>query len=356
MRTGIYLDRKCSSNYRMQWTTFLFILCIVCSISEVGARENYYDVLGVHKNATTSEIKKAYRKLALALHPDKIPLNTSQDDIDTAKARFLLIQHANEVLSDPTDRMQYDLTLLGSVSEPVVGIPRYNQFPFSIEARSRIISVKFSVKFSKPPVNTIFVIEEIDLSQVYESVVHTKSYYRQIPCPACGGHGGENISSCRKCTYCGGLGHGKHLHNDTSQSYIHVMSGTCTRCNGKGCIPEGKCKVCEGHGKILQESAVAYELPAGFPDGFTVTYVGSGHEMDDGRKGDLTVTYRYRIPEGWRILPGSQDLIYRVEVAVTDMVEGFRRNISCPNGKAYEVDTESPTLISSYLCVKATIC
>jgi molecular chaperone DnaJ len=278
-----------------------------------------------------------YRKLALEFHPDKIALNASDEEIEMSKLKFLAVQLAHEVLSDSIKRMQYDLTLLGSNSKPDVIIPHYSKFPFSLDLRSRMFSLHFSIIFSQQDVSTIFIIEEIDLKDIYNIVAKNKSFYRQIPCPICGGTGGDNITSCRTCTLCGGDGQAGHLHSDMKHSYIHVMNGTCSKCAGLGCIPSGKCLHCEGQGMILQEGAVAYQLPMGFPDGYTLVFANEGHRMRDGRSGNLSITYRHRAPDGWRLVPDSSDLVYEMEISVQELVEGFQRDILCPNGQIFQV-------------------
>lgn len=294
-----------------------------------------------------------HRKLALLFHPDKIALNTREHEVERSKLIFLAIQEAHEVLSDSMQRMHYDLTLLGSKSMPDIIVPHYCKFPFSLDLRSRMFSLHFSTAFSHQDISTIHIIEEIDLKDIYSIVEKSKSFFRQMPCPVCGGTGGDNQTSCRTCTLCGGNGQARHLHRDKTHSYIHVMNGTCSKCGGLGCIPSGKCQHCGGKSVILEEGTVAYQLPIGFPDGYTILFPHRGHGTRDGRSGNLSVTFRHRFPEGWKLAPGtSSDLVYEMEISVQELVEGFHRDILCPNGQIFRVCVVGENMIDvTDLCI-----
>lgn len=278
-----------------------------------------------------------YRKLALEYHPDKISINSTDEEIASLKYLFFAVQDAHEILTDSVRRMKYDLTLLGYTSETHTVPPRYSEFPFSLDLRSNLFSMHFRTSLSRQVVKTIVIIEEIDLSKIFNIVTNSKSFYRQIPCPACNGTGGDNLISCRPCTLCGGNGHAGHTFSDATNSFIHVMKGTCSNCGGLGCIPSGKCHKCGGSGMILEEGVVSYELPIGFPDGFTLVFLNEGHRMTDGRIGNVSISYRYRVPEGWKLVPGTLNLVFTMEISVQQIVEGFQRDILCPNGRLFQV-------------------
>mmetsp|Transcript_3737 Transcript_3737/g.5792 ORF Transcript_3737/g.5792 Transcript_3737/m.5792 type:complete len:425 (-) Transcript_3737:209-1483(-) len=313
-----------------------YILVLGCC---VYVQPNHYNVLGVPKNSTETEIKKAYRKLSLVYHPDKIPADASDEYIEEAKSVYLRIQLAHEILSDHDRRLQYDLSLAGQSydsSDDSVSA-KYKRHPFSLFARSKYVSVKFSMKHKPPEVEEISIVVFIDIDKVYTGVSGNHTYYVQTVCSACGGNGGDH-GECRKCSHCDGTGHSNHLFSDGSKDFIHVSQSTCGNCNGKGCVPRGKCAVCNGRGTVLSESMVFYTLPPGFPNKHTLQYMGKGHQKADGRSGNLKLTFEYSLPPGWSAVPDTLDLQYDLKVPLYDMLNGFTYSLECPNGMKYEID------------------
>ena len=316
----------------------LLVLSIVSFAGVNDASKDYYSILGVCKDSQDAEIRRAYRKLALEFHPDKVrPQAESEQEIEEKKKRFLDIQEAYDVIGSSEKRLRYNLEQSGQVYEPVdEKVERFKKNPFSLFARTNQISFAFSIKYSKPKLKPIQITLYMDLRSVFEGASGSHKYFRNHICDSCGGNGGVN-GTCRKCSLCDGLGHCNHIFHDHSFTYIHTAGTTCGRCLGKGCIPDGRCPKCSGTGIVTQEAVLFFVLQPGFPNGLLVVYQEFGHMAADGRKGDVEVTFVHQYPVGWRRLESSLDLLYTMPVQLENLANTWSTSLNCVNGKTFEV-------------------
>jgi DnaJ-class molecular chaperone len=315
------------------------LLALLLFLLAARASKNYYAILGVCEDDSDAVIRRAYRKLALELHPDKLKLAEGQTtkDIEAKKQQFLDIQEAYDIIGSSDKRMRYNLERTGQNYEPKSdALDRYKMNPFSIFARTNQISFAFSVKFTKPEVRPIQITLSLDISAVFQGHRGTHKYFRNMICDSCKGNGGLN-GTCRKCSLCGGSGHCNHIFHDHAYSYIHTMEATCGQCLGKGCIPERKCPICSGTGMVVQESVLRYELYPGFANGFEVKFEGYGHMTTDGRIGDVELIFLYQFPAGWSQYENSLDLRYSMPVQLENLANGWSTSLRCVNGKVFEV-------------------
>jgi curved DNA-binding protein CbpA len=141
--------------------------------------------LGLKKSATESDIKKAYRSLALDLHPDKIPKNATEEERLIAKEKFLQIQEAYEVLSDFEKRMQHDLGQDGVNYDITKEVEhdRYYINPFATFIRTSRIAMMFQAEFHRPDPPSLFLPIYIDGSYVFTGYKGNYTYYRRVLCP-----------------------------------------------------------------------------------------------------------------------------------------------------------------------------
>jgi DnaJ-class molecular chaperone len=195
------------------------ILALFLFFSTLGIirSKDYYSILGVSEAASDIDIRRAYRRLALEYHPDKIHLAeiSSEEEKELIKQHFLDIQEAYDVIGDPDKRLAYDLKKngqnFGFTDE--FDIERYKLFPFSIFVRTKQISLAFSIKVARPEPTPIKITLQIEARYVFTGLSNSYKYLRRKICNECQGNGGLN-GTCRKCSLCDGSGHTNHLFHD----------------------------------------------------------------------------------------------------------------------------------------------
>lgn len=198
--------------------------------------KDFYNVLGVKKNASADEIKRAYRELALRFHPDR---NKSAD----AESHFKEINEAYAVLSDPQKRQQYDM--MGSVqfNQTFTADDIFRGFDFSQIFRDLGINIDFGFPGFGSGMGA-------DPNQLFDNLFGRGGMRMRFAqqCMACNGSGAEKGSRYTTCEKCNGKGMMTTLINSPG---VHIQfSGTCDMCRGLGKIPEKKCKACGGKGYV----------------------------------------------------------------------------------------------------------
>lgn len=205
--------------------------------------QNYYEVLGVEKNATQDEIKKAYRKLAMQHHPDR----TNGDD-----TKFKEIKQAYEILSDESKRANYDQ--FGS-AEPNHFGGGFNGFggfnPHDI----------FSNFFRQDQPTHQQIIVSVTLEESVQGCTKPINYVKTSNCDSCNGTGASSPDKIAKCGTCNGKG---HIQNGP-------FATQCPKCNGKGKVVIDSCKTCNGTGQKKQHVSSNVKIPAGLPHGTTLS-------------------------------------------------------------------------------------
>ena len=259
-------------------------------------KRDYYEVLGVPKDATEADIKKAYRKLAAKYHPD---VNHEPDAVE----RFKEINEANEVLSDPEKRSRYDQFGFAGVDpnfNPAAGNPfggaGFGDF-------SDIFSSVFggfggfggSSSHRNGPVagndlkyNLTITFEEAAFGARKEILIP-----REETCKTCGGTGAKPGTQPVKCTTCGGSGQVRVQQNTPFGSFATVR--TCDACGGTGKIIQEPCADCRGRGRVNKSNRIVVNIPAGIDNGQTLTLRGEGEAgFRGGPNGDLYVVITVR--------------------------------------------------------------
>ena len=259
-------------------------------------KRDYYEVLGVPKDATEADIKKAYRKLAAKYHPD---VNHEPDAVE----RFKEINEANEVLSDPEKRSRYDQFGFAGVDpnfNPAAGNPfggaGFGDFgdlgdlfgSFFGGGRSAQRSANSPVRGEDVGARVEVTFEEAAFGTEKEVVSS-----RIENCDQCGGSGAAPGTSAETCTRCKGTGSVR-----TQQSFMGMtMQSTapCPDCRGTGKVIRTPCSRCKGKGKIRRNHKVTVKFPAGIDDGQTLRVRGEGSAgFNGGPSGDLMVTVTVR--------------------------------------------------------------
>ncbi len=252
----------------------------------VKNKRDYYEVLGVSKDASQSDIKRAYRKLAHRYHPDK-------DGGDEAK--FKEINEAYEVLSDSKKRQTYDQFGHAGFQQQAGYGPYgfdftrgFEEFDFSDifggGGMGDIFDMFFKGARARPKGPARGADLETSLTLTFqEAVFGTEKeieIYKRVPCPKCKGKGAEPGSKIQKCPRCNGTGETRQARKSIFGQIIQVV--TCDKCKGEGKIFEKPCTSCGGDGRIRKTEKIKVKIPAGVNSGSVIRLTGGG---DVGEKG-----------------------------------------------------------------------
>ncbi len=247
---------------------------------------DYYEVLGVPRNASQEDIKRAYRQLARKYHPD---VSTEPD----AEERFKEVNAAYEVLSDADKRSMYD-RFGTDVPNGFGGFDfTGGRDPFDIfaEVFGNLGGFGFGQSQRSGPQRGNDVRGSLDLTfeEAVFGVEKEVEVQRQEVCPVCNGRRAEPGTSVEQCPECRGSGQVRHTQRTFLGSFVNIV--TCPRCNGKGTVVTKPCHECNGNGRIYGRRKIKVSVPAGVDDGVTMRVVGQGDAGErGGPAGNLYVT------------------------------------------------------------------
>ena len=275
----------------------------------MAAKRDYYEVLGVDKNATEEEIKKAYRKLAKKYHPDANPNNKEE-----AEAKFKEVNEAYENLSDPQKRKMYDQFGAngprgfgqggfggqgGYYSYNGSGFDGFGDFGDLGDIFSSFFGGGFGGRNSSTRRNgpskgaDLNVRMEITFEQAFMGVEKEVVITRDEECTVCHGTGAKPGTSPIKCPTCHGTGQVTQVQN-TILGQMQTTR-TCSACHGTGEIINEPCENCRGKGTVRKQPKIKVKIPAGIDDNQTVVLRGEGEPgKKGGPKGDLYITVKVK--------------------------------------------------------------
>lgn len=284
---------------------------------------DHYEALGVSRQATADEIKRAYRRRAREVHPDANPGDTA------AEAEFKEISRAYEILSDPERRQRYDM--VGDEGDGPTG----GGSPFGAGGLGDIFESFFGGGFgggapSGPPSGPDI---ETTITLAFEEAVFGTqapvSVRTAIACEDCEGSGAAPGASAHTCPDCGGAGQVRRVR----QSILGQMvtAGPCPRCNTLGTIVDEPCPSCSGEGRVVREQTYTVEIPAGIEDGRAVRLTGRGAVGPrGGRPGDLYIHVRVRAHE--RFERHGNDLLHDLHLSVAQAALGCHLDFETLDG------------------------
>jgi molecular chaperone DnaJ len=247
------------------------------------SKRDYYEVLGVRRDADVEEIKRAYRKLAMQYHPDR---NVGDPD---AEDKFKEAAEAYEVLHDPQKRQRYDR--YGHAGLDGMNVPNFSDAQSVFDLFGDLFGDIFGqrTRHGPQPGRDLQTTIELDLVEAARGVKKTISVAREELCPECSGTGarrGTQPSVCRRCN-----GHGVVVQ---SQGFFRVQQ-TCRGCGGRGAVVTDPCGECNGNGRMLARRTLEVNVPAGVDTGNRIRLASEG-EAGDPRapRGDLWCLVRVR--------------------------------------------------------------
>lgn len=301
------------------------------------AKRDYYEVLGVSKNADQAEIKKAYRKLAIKYHPDKNPDNKG------AEEKFKEAAEAYEVLSDQDKRARYDRFGHAGVSGNAGG-------GFSGGMTMEDIFQQFGDIFgdSGSPFETFFggsrtrsrsrgqkgsnlrIKVSLSLEEIASGVSKKIKVKKHVNCNVCNGTGAKDSSSIKTCTTCRGSGYVRQV----KSTFLGQMqtTTTCPTCSGSGQMVTANCPKCKGDGRMYSEEMIELEIPAGVEEGMQLSLRGKGNAgVKGGPAGDLLINIEEKIHD--HLQRDGMNLIHELYLNFADAALGTSIEVPTIDGK-----------------------
>lgn len=258
----------------------------------MAQKRDYYEVLGVSKNASADEIKKAYKKMAIKYHPDRNPGDKE------AEEKFKEAAEAYDVLHDEQKRQQYDQ--FGFNGPAGGGFGGFNAGGMNMDDIFSMFGDIFggrggfggfgggSRRPQKQRGSDLRLKVRLSLTEVASGVNKKFKVRKDVACSVCHGSGAEAGSGSETCPTC----HGSGVVTHTTQSIFGMMQtqGVCPTCNGSGSVIKNKCKACHGAGIVKGEEVVEISIPAGVAEGMVVNVPGKGNAApNNGVPGDIQV-------------------------------------------------------------------
>lgn len=281
--------------------------------------KDYYKILGIEKDATPDEIKKAYRKMAMKYHPDR---NNGSSE---SESKFKEAAEAYDTLSNPEKRSNYDRF---GTSNPSFGgfgggFNMDDIFSNFGDIFGNAFNNRYQTQIKKGSDLRIKVILSID--DILNGTKRKIKYKRQVKCESCNGEGGSDIEQCKSCN---GKGHIQHS-QQTPFGHI-TQSVICNNCNGSGKTVKNKCKICKGEGSVLKEEVVDIEIPAGVSNGMQLSMNGYGNYIKNGINGNLYIIIEEKIDNSYK--RDGNNIIMESTISVIDAILGTNINVKSPTG------------------------
>jgi len=304
------------------------------------AKRDYYDILGVSRNADADEIKKAYRKLAIKYHPDKNPGDKA------AEEKFKEAAEAYEVLSSPEKKQRYDQFGHAGGASSASGYGGGGPGGMNMED----IFSQFGDIFGGGGFDGFFggggsrgggrrmnkgtnlrIKVKLTLDEIANGVEKTIKVQKMASCKTCGGTGAKDKSSFSNCSTCGGAGSVRRVQN-TILGQMQTTT-TCPTCHGEGQTISAKCGNCHGEGVERAEETISINIPAGVVDGMQLSMTGKGNAAPRGGiPGDLLILVEE--VEHKQLKRDGINIIYDLYISFIDAALGTSIEIPTIDGKA----------------------
>jgi len=297
---------------------------------------DFYEVLGVSRDADEAALKKAYRRLAMEYHPDR------NNGDRAAEARFKEVTEAYEVLRDPQKRAVYDrygeAGLKGGAGQA------YGFHPFDLSEALNIFMRDFGgfsgfeemfgggrhSRHAERSGNDLRAAVSLTLEEVAKGAKKTLKYKVLVPCENCGGTGAKPGTSVKTCQTCGGSGEVRRAQRSIFGQFLSVSP--CPTCAGEGRVIAEPCPICRGDGRSRTDRTVAVDVPPGVSSSNYITLRGQGHAGPrGGPPGDLVVMLE--VEEDERFERHEDDLVYDLPLSFSQAALGTEVIVPTPYGE-----------------------
>lgn len=315
------------------------------------AKRDYYEILGVQKNATEAEIKKAYRKVAIQFHPDKNPDNPEAED------KFKEAAEAYEILSNADKKARYDrfghegnrgggggghhggmnmddiFSQFGDIFGGGGGSPFGDMFGGGRRGQRvrKGSDLRIRIKLS--------------LQDVAEGVTKKIKVKRQDSCKSCNGNGSKNGTAVQTCNTCNGAGQVQQVQRTMLGNMM--TTSTCPSCQGRGKTILERCGDCSGDGVVPNEEVLEIKIPAGVAEGMNLTMSGKGNMPPGGGvAGDLQILVEEEPHE--ELQRDGNNVVYELYISFPQAALGDSIEIPTISGKAkikIEAGTQSGKIL-----------
>ena len=315
------------------------------------AKRDYYEVLGIDKNASEDDIKKAYRKIAIKYHPDR-QQGKSEAEQKEAEEKFKEAAEAYDVLHDPKKRQSYDqfgfdgakmggfdgfgggggfsmddiFSMFGDVFGGRGGFGGFGGGGRAQRQQYRGSDLRLKVRLS--------------LQEVASGTTKKFKVRKDVTCPHCHGSGAEGNSGSETCATC----HGQGYVIRSTQSLFGIMQtqSVCPTCGGEGTVIKDKCKECHGEGVVKGEEVIEINIPAGVAEGMVVNVPGKGNAgKHNGVNGNIQVFIEEE-PNDTFVRDG-QDIIYNLLLDFPTAALGGQVDIPTIDGQKVKIKIEPGT-------------
>jgi molecular chaperone DnaJ len=287
----------------------------------MATERDYYEILGVPRDADDAAIKKSFRRLARQLHPDV-------SDEPDAEVRFREVTEAYEVLASSETRSLYDR--YGHAGLRSGGFQPTN---FDFGGLGDIFSAFFGDDLFAAGTRRrgadVGATVEIELAEAARGITVSVPFEVAVPCATCGGDGVEPGTTPVRCLRCDGTGRLQQVSRGVLGQFIRTQA--CPQCGGRGAIVEHPCHTCSGAGLVVDSRERQVEVPPGIHDGQRIRLSGEGHAGESGgRAGDVYV--RVRVKPDPRFVREGNDLYSQVDVTIVEAAVGAKPTVDTLDG------------------------
>lgn len=311
--------------------------------------KDYYSILGVDRNATSDEIKKAYKKLAIKWHPDRQNGKTEEEK-KAAEAKFKEVNEAYQILSDPQKKQEYDNPGFGGGfsgggfgRDPWEDLFRRHEGPSWMTQNP----LDFQGENCEAKLN-------MDIDDFYFKGIKSVAFLKKFRCTTCGGEGGTGITNC---PYCGGTG---TITEHRQQGNMFFQSSRpCSNCDGTGKTIEKKCASCSGTGfigRLVKEDIDLSKIPVQYlmKDGIRINVGGLGSEAkkSTGKNGNLFVTIQHAYDHDKYYIDDYGNVSGKEDIDWKDVILGGKVKLHLPGDHDVTINIPECTEVGKRLRIK----